>query len=340
MDTPLPMIGRLTPVDLRQVWQSEPYSFTPWLAQADNLQFLADSLDLPGLELVRTEHPVDSFSADIVAKIVGTDHYVSIENQLEKTDHLQLGQVLTYAPRFDAKVVVWIARQFTDAHRAALDWLNRITSEDYGFFGIEVRAVRIGASEPAPLFDIVAKPNNWTRAVQPIAQAKIADVGTGTTNPQYWDAFHKTLAAAGGPVRSSARPLRDTNYYCPLSGDGRAYISVWRGQGQKPRVGIFVGLYNDGARRTYDILFEQKEKLEAAYGEPLKWGSNAKETRFSMEAKPLFSAFDEENWLVQHDWTVEQVLLLESIFKVPIIDALSMTADDKQGGYDTATSST
>lgn len=99
----VPQIGRLTPLDLREVWSSEPYSFTPWLADPENLQFLADSLDLPGLELVRTEHPVDSFSADIVAKIVDTDHFVLIENQLERTDHTHLGQVLTYAPRFDAK---------------------------------------------------------------------------------------------------------------------------------------------------------------------------------------------------------------------------------------------
>lgn len=335
----MPRIGRLTPVDLRQVWQSEPYSFTPWLAEPDNLQFLADSLDLPGLELVRTEHPVDSFSADIVAKIVDTDHFVLIENQLEKTDHLHLGQVLTYAPRFDAKIVVWIAREFTDAHRAALDWLNRITSEEYGFFGLEVRAVRIGGSEPAPLFDVIVKPNNWTRVAQPIARANTGVLEQGSSNERFWAAFHQKLTAAGGPVRLSTKPLRDTNYYCPLSGDGRAFISVWRSQSKKPNVGVFVGLYNEGARQAWEVLLPRQAELEAAFGEQLRWTSNNKETRFSVEAKPFYSQPDEENWPAQHEWLVERVLHTERVFKSSILDALAST-DSHDGVYTGAASST
>jgi len=88
-------LGRLEQVDLRSVWKSEPYDSTPWLAEAENLQFLSECLELPGLELVRTEHPVDNFSADIVCKVVDTDKFVLIENQLQKTDHIHIGQILT-----------------------------------------------------------------------------------------------------------------------------------------------------------------------------------------------------------------------------------------------------
>ena len=72
----------------------------------------------PGLELIRTEHQVDGLSSDIVCTVVDTEHHVLIENQSDRTDYLHLGQVLTYAPRFDADIVVWMAREFTDARSA------------------------------------------------------------------------------------------------------------------------------------------------------------------------------------------------------------------------------
>ena len=73
-----------------------------------------------------------------------------IENQLERTDHTHLGQLLTYAAGLEAVTVVWIAERFTDEHRAALDWLNEITDEEFSFFGLEIELWRIGDSPMAP----------------------------------------------------------------------------------------------------------------------------------------------------------------------------------------------
>ena len=61
-----------------------------------------------------------------------------IENQLERTDHKRLGQLLTYAAGLNAVTIVWIANRFTDEHRAAIDWLNDITSGEFHFFGLEI----------------------------------------------------------------------------------------------------------------------------------------------------------------------------------------------------------
>lgn len=332
MPQTIPALGRLQIVDLREVWESEPYSFTPWLAQADNLDFLAETLGLPGLELVKAEHAVDSFSADIVARIIDTDQHVLIENQLERTDHLHLGQLLTYAPRFDAKVVIWIAKQFTEAHRAALDWLNSITDERYGFFGVEAQAVRIGDSVPAPRFNLIAQPNSWTRP------AVVSTSGEGESlseialsNIDYWDAFHKAAIAAGAPLRKIDRPLKDTNYWVPLSGRGNAYLSAWRSHAKKAAVGVFLGLYNAPAPFVSRKLLDNKDEYDAAYGHPLEWQPNKDRTVYkAVDRLPVASPGDRSDWPRQHAWLIDRLKRLDAVFSEPVRHAL--TEYESSGG--------
>lgn len=66
------------------------------MAREDNLALLGETLGID-LELEAQEKPVGPFRADILCKDLGTDSWVLVENQLERTDHGHLGQLLTYA---------------------------------------------------------------------------------------------------------------------------------------------------------------------------------------------------------------------------------------------------
>ena len=72
------------------------------------------------------------------------DRLVLIENQLERTDHTHLGQLITYTAGLATATIVWVAAEFTEEHRATLDWLNSATDDHFRFFGLEVQVWRIG----------------------------------------------------------------------------------------------------------------------------------------------------------------------------------------------------
>jgi hypothetical protein len=72
-----------------------------------------------GLDLVlsATEKNVGPFRADILCQDSASDSWVLIENQLERMDHMHLGQLITYAAGLSAVTIVWIASRFTEEHR-------------------------------------------------------------------------------------------------------------------------------------------------------------------------------------------------------------------------------
>lgn len=316
--TDVPTLGRLVPVDLRTVWASEPYSFTPWLALPENLALLADAIGLPGLEHVATEHTVSEFSVDIVAKISGTDDLVAIENQLERSDHTHLGQCLTYAAGTEARIIVWVVRAFTEGHRAALDWLNRKTTEDVAFFGVEVSAVRIGDSLPAPQFKVVVRPNNWARYVRDQAAASSL-TPDNLSNMAYWEAFDP-IAEAHGVKHGMARQGRGWNYFHYLRESKTTAISAFIARSSN-RIGAYVAVYGWRAK-FFDKLREQKAQIEAEFGGPLDWtppGKPAPSAAVRFSANPD----DATDWPRQHEWMAVTMAKLRDVFE-PRLAALGV----------------
>jgi hypothetical protein len=160
MDPDPQRLSRLTTVAIREVWKHEAHDFTLWLLE--NADVLGEALGMD-LELIEAERRVGGFALDLIGTDLATNTVVIVENQLEQTDHSHLGQLLTYAGGTDPSTIVWCAPVFREEHRAALDWLNEHTDEETRFFGVEIAAVRIDDSRPAPLFRVVAKPNDWTK---------------------------------------------------------------------------------------------------------------------------------------------------------------------------------
>jgi len=125
----------------------------------ENLELLSEEIDIE-LSLIGTEYNVGRFNVDIYAEESGVGRKVIIENQLWKTDHDQLGKLITYASGLAAEIIIWIVKDVFEEHRQAIDWLNENTAENIYFFAIRMEVWKIGDSEPAPKFHIVSKPND------------------------------------------------------------------------------------------------------------------------------------------------------------------------------------
>jgi hypothetical protein len=235
-------LGRLVPeTNLRSVWPDEARDFTPWMSRPENLDVLEQTLGL-SLQVEGTEHGVGPYRADIVCR----DHEgrrVLIENQLESTDHLHLGQLLTYAGGVDGRVMVWIAKRFTDEHRAAIDWLNTNTRDGVEFFAVEVQLWRIGASELAPRFNVVCRPNAWSRTVEKQA---VTDERR-ERNIKFWTGFIDFVGERS-TLFNDRNP--SSNYWLDISlGIGRSdmLISIWNRWGLESK----FSLYLKGEHKSY-----------------------------------------------------------------------------------------
>ena len=182
-------LGILKIITPRKKWNHEERDFTPWLAE--HIEELSKAVGIE-LEVENTEVACGPYSADILAKDTGTGKFVVIENQLEKTNHDHLGKAITYASVLDASTIVWVATNFTEEHKKALDWLNDHTNDEISFYGVLLELWQIDESRPALRFNIISKPN---LAVRQAARSMAIDELSDRRKFQYnfWMKFRDKL---------------------------------------------------------------------------------------------------------------------------------------------------
>ena len=286
MDTKL---GTLKNVNLREAWSNEAQDFTPWLA--NNLDRLSTAIGIP-LELEGQEVSVNSFSADILARNPQNDSRVLIENQLEKTDHTHLGQILTYLAGLEAQVVIWVASSFRDPHISAVQWLNDHTVEPFAFFAIQVKAVQIGNSPIAPLFEVVAKPNDWDRQIQKKVRSSGELSEVGKWRLCFWEHLLERH-----PEQEEWVGHLSTSYHWRHVPDSDFFVSIYIG---KKEVGLYVrGGRNADIENIFLQLEPHQEVLEKSLGVPL--GDGGKRGYFFSQ-KSSGDLTDEACWSDKVDW--------------------------------------
>jgi len=320
-------LGRLEKVELREAWKTEAGDFTPWLAGDENIALLGETIGIE-LEVEAQEKNVGPFRADILCKDTVTNNWVLIENQLERTDHNHLGQLMTYAAGLDAVSIVWIAKSFTEEHRAAIDWLNSITDDTFNFFGLEVELWKIGNSPVAPKFNLISKPNDWTRTVSEELKHAGELTETNQLRLEYWAALRNYILSVDSPI-TPQKPLASNAYTFRI---GRSYFKLVSRINNKDKI-ISAYLQMDGPDKNahFHMLFENKSEIEKEIGEPLFWRAlpEKKESQARLQLDNADPA-DKSDWPRQHKWLLEKLEKMHRAFsnRVKKLDASDYVEDE------------
>lgn len=253
-------------VDVRVVWPHEALHFTPWLLANPDVLSAVLHMDL---ELQAAEHAVGDFSLDLVGVDTATGDRVIVENQLERSDHTHLGQILTYAGGTDPINIVWVAPGFREEHRAAIDWLNSRTDERTRFFAVELSVVQIGNSQRAPLLKLVAAPNDWEKSVKTVTNTN-ATSQKSLAYQQFWqlylDEMHNRKLAW---TTTKIAPAQ--NWINLSAGVSGVYLGTsFSNQGLRSE--IYFGAPDAALNQhRYDAATAHKTVIEQAYGGALSW---------------------------------------------------------------------
>ena len=303
------VFGKLSQVNLREYWENEAGDFTPWLAKENNLALLGEAVGME-LELEGTERSVGDFKVDILAKDTDSDKYIVIENQLEKTNHNHLGQLITYASGYSAKAVIWIAKEICEEHRKALDWLNEKSTGDVAFFGVEMELWKIGDSQPAPRFNLISQPNDWARIIQSAGNAnhrKLTE--TKILQKEFWTAYVEYMKENNTFL--NLRTPRPQHWYTFAVGRSGFWISLTINS-RLHQIGCKLGI-----RKTqygFEQLKEDKEMIEKELNSHLEW----KELPHRKESKiAQFSRGDFQNkgeWPQLFEWFKERAEAFYTVF--------------------------
>jgi hypothetical protein len=307
-------LGRLEKLDLRTYWKKEATDFTPWLAQEENIQLLSETIGIE-LEVQSQEESVGPFSADLLCKDIINDHFVLIENQLEKTDHTHLGQLMTYAAGLDAVTIIWIAQKFTEEHRAALDWLNRITDETFTFFGIEIELYKIGDSAPAPMFNIVSKPNDWAKQVKR-STASQSITETKLLQQQYWQGLKDFMEARKSFVKMQSPLPQHWATFTIGRTDFHLSATV---NSRDNSINISLNIKGGQAKENYDKLY--KTAHENSFNEinkDLVWDKMDDKKMSAISLKALGNFRDKNDWNNQFQWFKDNLEGFAKYFKPKI----------------------
>lgn len=306
-------IAELEDVPLDEQWPHEEDDFTPWLAK--NISYLSKEVEMD-LEVQNTEANVGGYYADIHATDIEGEQDVVIENQYDSSDHRHFGQSLIYAGGLDADVIIWVAEEFRDGYIDAIQWFNRRTNDETGFFAVEASLVRIEDSPVAPRFDVVARPSSWS------VSSELTD--TEKEHRRFWQGFEQLLEARGLeryimnqlPTRAAYRPTRiGDDYLRPSATTRDAVFCKLRVEDES---GVFAGLDRDDVMETMRSIRDGMEETPITKDEVenVEWNPN-RDSLFDnviLRYSGTVDRSDESQWEKYQEWLVDATILFDRTF--------------------------
>lgn len=304
-------IQKIKRVPLRELWRKEDKDFTKWLEE--HIDFLNDAIGFD-ISIESREEKVGPFKVDLY----GEDNFgnkVIIENQLEKTDHNHLGQLITYLTNLGANIAIWICKEPTEEHIKAIDWLNEVSPDDISFYLIKLEAIRIGDESPAgPLFTIVKRP---TTEKKQIGLEKKEYAQRHVFREKFWTQF-------------LAEINKKNSLFANISPSTDNWIGIGMGRGgfnlnlviskKYARAEIYINRGEmEENKKAFDSLYALKDEIEKEFGGKLTW--ERMEDNVTSRIKHQLDGVNitnEEDWPKMNEFIIDSAERIHKAFKDPI----------------------
>ncbi len=243
---------------------------------------------------------------------------------------INLGQILTYAAGLDVFTVVWIAKRFTDEHRATLDWLNEISQEGLNFFGLEIELWRIGDSLPAPKLNIVSKPNEWLKFIK-TRTITGKDLSPAEQNWfDYWKSFGEFLD--GEDSRFMPLKPRMVNWAGWGLGVADVGLSAVVRFSKNKGAEVQIDLSGPEAKERFGILETEKKAIEKELGFTLDWQERPDILGSRIVVTRNKDLNDRSAWPEIHRWMLDKMTAMEGAFRPRVVVFKKPTGLDDSAG--------
>jgi len=304
-------IQKIKRVPLRELWHKEDKDFTKWLEE--HIDFLNDAIGFD-ISIESREEKVGPFKVDLY----GEDNFgnkVIIENQLEKTDHNHLGQLITYLTNLGANIAIWICKEPTEEHIKAIDWLNEVSPDDISFYLIKLEAIKIGDDSPAgPLFTVVKRP---TTEKKQIGLEKKEYAQRHVFREKFWTQFLTEIN-------------KNNSLFADISPSTENWIGIGMGRGgfnlnlviskKYARAEIYINRGEmEENKKAFDSLYNLKDEIEKEFGGKLTW--ERMEDNVTSRIKHQLdgvSVINEEDWPKMNEFMIDAAERMHRAFKDPI----------------------
>lgn len=219
-----------------------------------------------------------------------------------------MGKLITYASGKSADVVIWVVKHAREEHKAAIEWLNNHTDDKVGFFLCEIKLYRIGNSEPAVKFEVIERPNDWSKEIK-----KNETVNeTKQSRYDYWVAFEDYAFNNPSFANNFKRRKPSMDHWMNFSiGSSACHVAV--SQVQK-RDELDVELYIRDDSELYNSLFENKDDIEDKAGLSFDWRElpDKKASRIVLQKRAQLG--NKDAWESQFEWLVDVMVRMEKAF--------------------------
>lgn len=302
-------LSNLKQVELRDIWKNEAMDFTKWLSREENMDLLGKAIGGIELRCKEIESSVGDFNLDILAEDINTGEKITIENQLERTDHDHLGKLITYTAGHDASISIWIVKESREEHIKAIQWLNEKTSDDVNFFLVEIQVWQIDDSNPAPRFQVIESPNNWYKQLKNSKRADKEVTKTDLLKLNFWQGLKDYCR--DNNLHNLTKTPSTAHWYSIKIGTSKANINLRLNTTAKT-ISCELIIHED--KELFEQLYNNRESIEAQMGKSLIWENKADLKHCKIYVQENVSIDNKNDWVNTYIWLAHNITLFKKAF--------------------------